>query len=82
MAKYNFCHGWTISPNGFSESECKRRDNCMYYMEDFYRKHGNHLQDFEEMFPLEPCQFYVERETAKVEKVIDEDDLFSKLTDY
>lgn len=69
---YSFCHGWTVDERkGFNEVTCKRRESCAYYDVDFYRKHGQHLDDFDEMFPPEPCPYYVDRErpvAAKEEK--------------
>lgn len=65
MVKYGFCHGWTIDST-FNEVTCKRRERCKYYQEDFYRRYGDRLDEFEEMFPDEPCRFFVgkEAETA------------------
>lgn len=64
MAKWSFCHGWTVDARkGFCEVTCKRRETCAYYSVDFYRKYGDHLDDFEEMFPMEPCEFYTPRAT-------------------
>ena len=63
MAKWSFCHGWTVDASkGFCEVTCKRRETCAYYSVDFYRKYGDHLDDFEEMFPFEPCKFYLAKE--------------------
>lgn len=61
MVKYGFCHGWMIDAM-FNEVTCKRRERCKYYQEDFYRRYGNRLDEFEEMFPDEPCRFFVGRE--------------------
>ena len=74
MAKplYSYCHGWTIdAKKGFCEVTCKRRERCRYFDIDFYRHHGHHLDDFEEMFPMEPCQYFIEREGAKREEPAD-----------
>jgi hypothetical protein len=57
--KWAFCHGVILSPHGFSESTCKRRERCAYYDEDFYRKHLYHLDEFSEMFPIEPCPYFI-----------------------
>ena len=61
MVKYGFCHGWMIDAM-FNEVTCKRRERCKYYKEDFYRQYGDRLDEFEEMFPDEPCRFFVGRE--------------------
>lgn len=61
MAQYSFCHGWMIEPHGFSEVTCKHRDNCAYYCVDFYRRYADRLDDFEEMFPMSPCKFFIAR---------------------
>jgi hypothetical protein len=61
MVKYGFCHGWMIDAM-FNEVTCKRRERCKYYQEDFYRRYGDRLDEFEEMFPDEPCRFFVDRE--------------------
>jgi len=61
MAKYGFCHGWMIDAT-FNEVTCRRRERCKYYQEDFYRRYGDRLNEFEEMFPDEPCRFFVGRE--------------------
>ena len=77
MAKWSFCHGWTVDARkGFCEVTCKRRETCAYYSVDFYRKYGDHLEDFEEMFPMEPCQFFIEREGVRPEKEETNDDPF------
>lgn len=59
MARYSYCHGYTVDPNGYAEILCKRRAYCAYYQEDFYVRYRGQLDDFEEMFPFEPCQFFV-----------------------
>ena len=61
MVKYGFCHGWMIDA-AFNEVTCRRRERCKYYQEDFYRQYGDRLDEFEEMFPDEPCRFFVGRE--------------------
>ena len=82
MAKWSFCHGWTVDARkGFCEVTCKRRESCAYYDVDFYRKHGNHLDDFEEMFPSEPCQFYIASHTSSVENENTKPDFFSFLSE-
>ena len=58
--RFAFCHGWTIDKN-FSEVTWKRREKCQYYDVDFYRKHVHHLEEFEEMFPSEPCSYFLPR---------------------
>lgn len=59
MPIFAFCHGWTVDERkGFSEVTCRRRESCPYYDVDFYRHHGHHLEDFEELFPSEPCQYF------------------------
>jgi hypothetical protein len=70
MPKYSFCHGWTVDVRkGFSEVTCRRRESCRYYDVDFYRHHGHHLEDFDEMFPFEPCLFFTKKpESVKKEE--------------
>lgn len=63
MARYSFCHGWMIDPNGLAEVTCKHRDNCVYYCIDFYRRYAGHLDEFEEMFPTIPCKHFIARAT-------------------
>ena len=58
--KWAFCHGWYLD-ECFCEVTCRRRERCAYYDEDFYMKHKRHLEDFEELFPQEPCSWFVER---------------------
>lgn len=76
--KFGFCHGWMIEPFGHSEVTCKQRERCAYYDVEFYRKHGNHLEDFEEMFPFEPCKFFFPKkvEEKKAEKEENPFDIF------
>ena len=51
-----------VSPKDFNEVTCPRRESCAYYDVNFYRKHVHHLDDFEEMFPFEPCQFFIQKQ--------------------
>lgn len=76
--KYSFCHGWMVRPRDFNEVTCRRRESCRYYDTEFYRKHAHHLDDFDEMFPMEPCQFFIPRGDARVteEKEDNEFDFF------
>lgn len=78
MAKFAFCHGWYLDAN-FCEVTCKRRERCAYYDVDFYRKHGHHLYEFEELFPHEPCEWFMERTTNVKKEEIDKTDIFSLL---
>ena len=73
--KFGFCHGWMFSPFGFGEVTCKRRECCRYYDVDFYKNHGNHLDDFEEMFPMEPCPFFLAMEEKRKTETIESDPL-------
>lgn len=77
-AKYAFCHGWMIEPFGHTEVTCKKRESCAYFDIDFYSKHKHHLDEFEEMFPFEPCQFFFGKTGAetKSEKREDSFDIF------
>ena len=78
---FAFCHGWELSERkGFAEVTCRRRESCAYYSVTFYREHGDHLDDFEELFPLEPCPYFTERSVAKREEPADgKADFFSFL---
>ena len=84
MPKYSFCHGWTVDVRkGFSEVTCRRRESCRYYDVEFYRHHGHHLEDFDEMFPFEPCQFFLPRGESRgtVAKEDHEDSFLDLLKD-
>ena len=70
MADFAFCHGWYINRD-YNEVMCKKRGRCPYYDIDFYRKHGNHLQDFEELFPEEPCKWFRGSVVEEKEEVVD-----------
>ena len=80
---YSFCHGWELSERkGFAEVTCRRRESCAYYSVTFYREHGDHLDDFEELFPLEPCPYFTERSVAKrVEPADEKADFFDFMRD-
>ena len=65
MVKYSFCHGWAINPVDFTEVTCRNREKCAYFDVEFYRKHGNHLEEFEELFPFDPCGFFFPKQEAK-----------------
>lgn len=83
MVKYSFCHGWMVSPRDFNEVTCKRRDSCSYYDADFYGNHLHHLEEFDEMFPFEPCQFFLQRGESRgtVAKEDHEDSFLDLLKD-
>jgi len=82
MPKFSFCHGWTVDVRkGFNEVTCRRREHCCYYDADFYRHHGHHLEDFDEMFPFEPCPFFMERGDVVHEQKEDEDSFLALLKD-
>lgn len=76
--KYGFCHGWMIEPVGHTEVTCKQRERYAYFDVEFYRNHGHHLEDFEEMFPYEPCKFFIPKsvEEKNVKKEDNPFDLF------
>ena len=73
MAKYHWCMGITLDGN-FCEQTCKRRDNCVYYLEDLFRRFN---RDELEEYPLlnEPgreCSYFVpRREEVKKEETDD-----------
>ncbi len=67
-AKFGFCHGWMVSPKDFNEVTCPRRESCAYYDVNFYKHHVHHLDDFEEMFPFEPCQFFVKKQSVETKE--------------
>jgi hypothetical protein len=50
---------------------------------EFYRHHGHHLEDFDEMFPFEPCQFFLPRGESRgtVAKEEHEDSFLDLLKD-
>lgn len=80
MATWAFCHGWMVDPIDFTEVTCKNREKCAYYDIDFYRKHGHHLDDFEELFPMKPCQGFVLKAGCQLdEEKIDNSDPFGLL---
>lgn len=56
--QYAFCHGYGINPYDFTEVTCRFRERCPYYDVDFYRKYGDRLNEFDELFPFMPCSFY------------------------
>lgn len=69
MPKYAFCHGWTVDARkGFNEVTCQCRESCAYYDVNFYRHHLHHLDDFEEMFPFEPCQYFLKKSEREVQE--------------
>ena len=74
MAKYGFCHGWSIDPIDHSEVTCKKRDKCAYFDIDFYRHHGDHLEDFEELFPFHPCPLFVLKQGCRIDERHDDDE--------
>jgi hypothetical protein len=78
MAKYSFCRGIFLDAN-FCEVTCKRRERCAYYDVEFYRKHGHHLDEFEELFPHEPCGWFVEKVADVPQHTEHGNDLFAML---
>lgn len=68
MAKWSFCHGIMVNPNGFTEVSCRQRERCAYYDVEFYKHHKHHLDDFEEMFPFAPCPHFIARHGAVKEE--------------
>ena len=76
--KYSFCHGWMVRPRDFNEVTCRRRESCRYYDVEFYKKHAHHLDEFEEMFPMEPCQFFLPNyKSVKKEEGVENNDFFA-----
>ena len=67
-AKFGFCHGWMVSPKDFNEVTCPRRESCAYYDVNFYKHHVHHLEDFDEMFPFVPCQFFVKKQSVETKE--------------
>lgn len=76
MAQYCFCHGWWLD-GSYNEHTCKKRENCQYYMEDFYLVHRHHLDDFEELLPFAPCPYYLPRKEETVRDASGEQDIFA-----
>lgn len=83
MSKYGFCHGWMVDPIDHTEVTCKRREKCAYFDIDFYHNHGSHLEDFEELFPFSPCEYFVLKAGCQIrEERHDDEDPFGGLIDY
>ena len=56
------------------EKTCKKRDNCKYYTEDFFRRYRDQLDDCDFLVCYEPCRYYLpRREEVKVELKEDQD---------
>ena len=52
---------------GYRESTCPRRDNCMYYVEGFYARHISHIDDYDQLHNEagKPCTYYYPRQQER-----------------
>lgn len=59
---YNYCLGIELDSN-YVEQVCKKRDNCMYYLEDiFVRFKPEQLEsDFLLNEPGQECRYFLQR---------------------
>lgn len=76
--RYSWCYGITLDGN-FCEQTCKKRDNCVYYVEDLFRRFKREELEEEPLMnePGKECQYFVARR-EKVEKT-EVEDLFAML---
>lgn len=75
MAKYYFCLGLWLSPD-FAEHVCKRRENCKYYLEDFFVRYRAMLDDFDFLICEENCKHYLPKKEEVPPKVTNDEDIF------
>ena len=75
--KYNWCLGIILDRN-CCEKTCQRRNRCVYYAEDLFRRFSReHLEeDFLLNEPGYECQYFIEREGVRPEKEETNDDPF------
>lgn len=78
ITKFAFCHGWVLDQN-YNEVTCKVRERCLYFDVSFYRNHGHHMDEFEELFPFEPCGWFLERSKQEVAMTKEEDSFIALL---
>ena len=65
--KYFYCLGVTIDGN-FAEKTCPRRENCMYFLHDLFKRYPQALGEGEMIVnePGKECTYYLPRQ-EKVE---------------
>ena len=71
MADFYYCLGVWLDGN-FMEHTCKKRGNCRYYQEDFFRRYGDMLDRFDFLVCYDPCEYYSPK-CEEVERKHDED---------
>lgn len=73
MSEFFYCLGHWLDGN-FMEHTCKKRENCLYYMEDFFVRFKDSLDRFDFLICKENCEYYLPRkEEVKCELSEDED---------
>lgn len=77
MAKFYYCHGIYLDGN-FMEHTCKKRSNCKYYVEDFFRRYGDMLDDFDFLVCDDNCKYYTPRR-EEVKRELGDEDPFGRL---
>lgn len=77
MPKYSYCLGLWLDKS-FMEHMCTKRGNCQYYVEDFFRRYGSMLDDFDMLICKENCEYYIPREIYEVPETKNEEtDIFN-----
>ena len=76
MSKFYYCYGVYLDGN-FMEHTCKKRGNCKYYVEDFFRRYGDMLDRFDFLICGDDCKYYAPREPEAEKLSADEVDPFA-----
>ena len=61
----------------FMEHRCNKRENCKYYVEDFYRKYADMLDQFDFLVCEENCKYYSPKNEEVKQETSVEGNLFS-----
>ena len=68
MIEFWYCFGIEIDED-FMEHTCKRRENCMYYDHEFFRKFAGMLYRCDFLVCFHPCRHFIPRhEELKIER--------------
>jgi hypothetical protein len=81
MSEFYYCQGHYLDGN-YAEHTCKKRDNCKYYDEDFYRKYADMLDRFDFLVCFEPCPYFIPRREERKCELSEEDDPFATLKQH
>ena len=71
-----YCLGVWLDGN-FMEHTCKMRENCKFYMDDFFVKYKDELDQYDFLICREKCEYHLPKyEEVKCE-ISEEDDIFN-----